>query len=451
VRKVPRSERGNGMSKTKFKVGDEVKVVKDSTGPGKMIGQKGEVVELGETGFGEPGCCVEFGGGLSLWFAYGELAPAEEPANRFSYLHIADNEPDCCQCLRFARDAAVYHCALGCMVIHHELENRPFCAPDSRAACKPAYPLKAGTPAEEPLPPSTPHHRLAVNPPHDHGFAPAEEPPPTTATTRTPQFRSGQRVQLTNDANKEVWIVIDHAQPFDGEYRIRHEDNLSGAGYSYAPQSQLMAAEEPQCNRCLHFSEPYNCSLGCLLIHHELRNMPYCPDDIGHKCIPTYATASTPKCPTCGTPTEKGSLGINWCPKCSPPVTPMPHPLAGVVIDDQAEMAAAREQQRRHTHDGFPIKIPHTFRAENYTEIDIFHECMDLAEMLAKKNRNYGNSALDPLRVFSRADTIEQIRVRIDDKLSRLSRGHAAGEDVTLDLLGYLVLLRVAEKQEKKP
>ena len=36
--------------------------------------------------------------------------------------------------------------------------------------------------------------------------------------------------------------------------------------------------------------------------------------------------------------------------------------------------------------------------------------------------------------------------MRLDDKLSRIARGQAAGEDVTLDLIGYLVLLRLAER-----
>lgn len=71
--------------------------------------------------------------------------------------------------------------------------------------------------------------------------------------------------------------------------------------------------------------------------------------------------------------------------------------------------------------------------------------CLDLAEFLKEKNRNYGNSALDPVRIFSKADSVEQIKVRIDDKLSRLARGQAAGEDVEQDLLGYLVLLKVAK------
>jgi len=73
-------------------------------------------------------------------------------------------------------------------------------------------------------------------------------------------------------------------------------------------------------------------------------------------------------------------------------------------------------------------------------------ECDAVRDMLLTKNAAYGDSALDPVRVFSRADPIEALRVRIDDKLSRLARGTAAGEDVTLDLIGYLVLLRIAER-----
>jgi len=80
----------------------------------------------------------------------------------------------------------------------------------------------------------------------------------------------------------------------------------------------------------------------------------------------------------------------------------------------------------------------------------IREECREVERTLLAKNQAYGNSALQPVRIFSKADPIEQIRVRIDDKLSRMARGHAAGEDVTLDLIGYLVLLRVAEKMATK-
>lgn len=71
----------------------------------------------------------------------------------------------------------------------------------------------------------------------------------------------------------------------------------------------------------------------------------------------------------------------------------------------------------------------------------------EVCAMLIEKNKTYGDSALNPLRVFSTCDTAEQIKVRIDDKLSRLARGSSAGEDTVMDLLGYLVLLRVQEQR----
>lgn len=78
-------------------------------------------------------------------------------------------------------------------------------------------------------------------------------------------------------------------------------------------------------------------------------------------------------------------------------------------------------------------------------------ECDALRELLVAKSRAYGSSWRDPVRIFSRADPVEQLRVRIDDKLSRLARGDAAGEDVELDLIGYLILLRIARQRAGKP
>lgn len=70
-----------------------------------------------------------------------------------------------------------------------------------------------------------------------------------------------------------------------------------------------------------------------------------------------------------------------------------------------------------------------------------------LADMLIEKNKAYGSSALNPVRVFSKASTEEQLLVRLDDKLSRLQRGHEYGnEDTIKDLLGYLVLLLIARE-----
>lgn len=83
------------------------------------------------------------------------------------------------------------------------------------------------------------------------------------------------------------------------------------------------------------------------------------------------------------------------------------------------------------------------------TEDLIENVCSDIESMLIQKNRAYGDSALDPVRVFSKSDAVEQIYVRIDDKLSRVKRGHEyPGDDTIKDLVGYLILLLVAKEKQ---
>ena len=65
---------------------------------------------------------------------------------------------------------------------------------------------------------------------------------------------------------------------------------------------------------------------------------------------------------------------------------------------------------------------------------------------LQQKNIQYGNSALQPLRIFSKASPDEQLNVRIDDKLSRIRNNEFDNEDSILDLLGYLILKRIRNR-----
>ena len=70
----------------------------------------------------------------------------------------------------------------------------------------------------------------------------------------------------------------------------------------------------------------------------------------------------------------------------------------------------------------------------------------EIETILLEKNRKYGDSALNPCRIFSKADAVEQIKVRIDDKLKRLqNEQNDEDEDVVKDLVGYLVLLMIAK------
>lgn len=77
----------------------------------------------------------------------------------------------------------------------------------------------------------------------------------------------------------------------------------------------------------------------------------------------------------------------------------------------------------------------------------ISRTCDSIKWMLLKKNIAYGNSALNPIRIFAKSDTIEQLYVRIDDKLNRLKNGKEfVGDNDIDDLLGYLILLKIAIK-----
>lgn len=92
------------------------------------------------------------------------------------------------------------------------------------------------------------------------------------------------------------------------------------------------------------------------------------------------------------------------------------------------------------------IPKPVTTSKPTGTKQAIIDACDELKAMLLRKNEAYGDSALNPVRIFSKANPAEQILVRIDDKLSRIARGHAAGEDAESDLNGYLVLLKIARR-----
>lgn len=77
--------------------------------------------------------------------------------------------------------------------------------------------------------------------------------------------------------------------------------------------------------------------------------------------------------------------------------------------------------------------------------VSVYRVVEDLARLLIDKNRKYGDSALNPARIFSNADATEQIKVRIDDKLNRIkNQQDDEDEDAVKDLTGYLILFMIA-------
>ena len=74
----------------------------------------------------------------------------------------------------------------------------------------------------------------------------------------------------------------------------------------------------------------------------------------------------------------------------------------------------------------------------------------ELQDLLEEKNTAYGDSALNPIRLFSKVGAVNALCIRIDDKLSRIkNKGITIDtEDSLMDLIGYLVLLKIAMKKK---
>ena len=82
----------------------------------------------------------------------------------------------------------------------------------------------------------------------------------------------------------------------------------------------------------------------------------------------------------------------------------------------------------------------------NFFAVQVTVVLEEIRDLLIAKNQKYGNSALEPLGVFSKLDSKEGLLVRIDDKLKRIKNGSLEkdDEDVVNDLIGYLVLLKIS-------
>jgi len=84
------------------------------------------------------------------------------------------------------------------------------------------------------------------------------------------------------------------------------------------------------------------------------------------------------------------------------------------------------------------------------TRDKIKSKCKQLEQLLLQKNAKYGNSALEPLNVFSKANAVTGIKTRIDDKLKRIKNAGLVDdtEDTLQDLAGYIILLMIAKDNE---
>jgi hypothetical protein len=70
-----------------------------------------------------------------------------------------------------------------------------------------------------------------------------------------------------------------------------------------------------------------------------------------------------------------------------------------------------------------------------------------IIKMLNEKNKRYGNSALEPIGIFTRhlkesnSEALNGILVRLDDKAKRVKNANELRKNDIADMIGYLILL----------
>ena len=87
-------------------------------------------------------------------------------------------------------------------------------------------------------------------------------------------------------------------------------------------------------------------------------------------------------------------------------------------------------------------------REEGYKEFSdqLNRITKEITELLISKNKAYGNTALNPVNIFSKLDATEALCARLDDKVMRIKNKGITDEteDTVSDLIGYLLLLKMS-------
>lgn len=112
----------------------------------------------------------------------------------------------------------------------------------------------------------------------------------------------------------------------------------------------------------------------------------------------------------------------------------------GSAEDKRCGVIVANDEE--HFNPSMPTSPEYTPSFEElHPSAQISQICAQLMGFLQEKNIRYGNSALEPVRVFSKLPADEQLKIRMDDKVSRIINSDELRKNDVVDLMGYMVLI----------
>lgn len=137
-----------------------------------------------------------------------------------------------------------------------------------------------------------------------------------------------------------------------------------------------------------------------------------------------------------------GSAGWRGSPVCNLPTQSVKDFLAQLPEDKENPFKGNKEESDLDFTMP-PIPVSGTIKGsftpiEDESNTNSFDTItQNLSALLKYKNKKYGNSALEPLNIFSGKSIVGD---RLDDKLARVKNGKELRKNDIADLLGYLIL-----------
>lgn len=82
---------------------------------------------------------------------------------------------------------------------------------------------------------------------------------------------------------------------------------------------------------------------------------------------------------------------------------------------------------------------------DNNTETEVYISILvdNFKAFLIEKNKRYGNSAIEPVNIFSKEGSVNQTCNRLDDKLMRIKTSNELRMNDVADTFGYIALLMI--------
>lgn len=130
-------------------------------------------------------------------------------------------------------------------------------------------------------------------------------------------------------------------------------------------------------------------------------------------------------------------------PKAGSNINPAPTPVVKLEFDENTSVFKAEDEEGKKWESSNGVNWAERATDTQRKIIDVLD---GMKNLLLYKNRKYGDSAINPKKVFYKGDSTNSILIRLDDKIGRVMSNPEDKPRVNdvADIIGYCTLLLVS-------